>query len=138
MSGVRKAAERNVPEHEQHNAESAFWLAAAIAVVIEPERPVLDVSVVRPHAASPWRAGNREPYAPSCELMQTSLHTRAGAAARHYGTGSVRVSPYRWCAATACSSILAPNGSAPAWKVSRDGVTAGSGNWRRHQSLTSP
>ena len=39
-------------------------------------------------------------------------------------SGLARASPYRWCAATACSSILAPNGSAPAWKVSRDGVAA--------------
>ncbi len=38
-------------------------------------------------------------------------------------------------AATACSSIFAPNGSAPAWKVSRAGALAGSGNCRRHQSL---
>jgi hypothetical protein len=48
------------------------------------------------------------------------------------------VSAYRSCAAMACSSILAPNGSAAAAKVSRDGAAAGSGNWRRHQSLISP
>ena len=41
-------------------------------------------------------------------------------------------------AATAWSSILAPNGSAPAWKVSRAGAFAGSGNCLRHQSLMSP
>ncbi len=38
-------------------------------------------------------------------------------------------------AATARSSIFAPNGSAPAWKVSRAGALAGSENCRRHQSL---
>ena len=31
-----------------------------------------------------------------------------------------------------------PNGSAPAWKVSRAGAFAGSGNCLRHQSLMSP
>src|SRR5262249_37940874 len=41
-------------------------------------------------------------------------------------------------AATAWSSILAPNGSAPAWKVSRAGAFAGSGNCLRHQALRSP
>src|SRR5215475_7917892 len=41
-------------------------------------------------------------------------------------------------AATAWSSILAPNGSAPAWKVSRAGAFAGSGNCLRHQVLRSP
>ena len=41
-------------------------------------------------------------------------------------------------AATAWNSILAPNGSAPAWKVSRAGAFAGSGNCLRHQLLMSP
>ena len=44
---------------------------------------------------------------------------------------------YPQCPATACSSIFAPNGSAPAWKVKRAGAVDTSANCPRHQSLSS-
>ena len=87
-TGHRTQLSRHQLRHDI-DAESALWLAAAIAVGIEHRTSSSGRKPVRPHAASPWRAGNREPYGPSCELMHSSLHARAGAcrAALRYRIG---------------------------------------------------
>ena len=64
-----------------------------------------------------------------------------GPAPRRNRPGLQRVQqlPYQLArAATACISILAPNGRAPAWNVNRAGAVEMSGNCPRHQSLMSP
>ena len=75
------------------------------------------------------------------QLGQEELaHVAAMTIERHYERGDLIVleGDPGGAAATACSSILAPKGSAPAWNVSRAGAWAGSGNCLRHQVLMSP